>query len=338
MARGSGIPALRHLERRADALAEAWRLRRERPVQELENFLQGLEPQLVRGEPELAYLYATLLHRAGRRAEAEPYLALLESGAQERAAPRLLLLAHMARAMVCQTSGDLAGAEGALLRAWSSACVQADDATMGQVSVGLAVVQALRGDYQRALQGFRNGYLLLQRAGDLDGCVLCQQNSAMAYLDSGRAAAAVPLVEDGLALALEIGRHEQLLRATQAAVWLELGDLPFAEATLRSALAGPWTSGRRGEAVRLLALILQRSGQPDAALQQVGEALAIGHATGDRLLQAQAGELHARLLRSRGEAEPAAAALAEAVAVYRAIGSDARAEAALRSAGAPSSP
>lgn len=298
---------------------------------------------VLRAEPELAYAYAAACRQLGDTARAIQVAGWAEAqarrgGDRRRAAEAVNLVGN---ALFEEGRLDEAEARFGELLAYASAW--GDEEFGARASNNLGILANVRGRRDLALASYQRALASYQRLGNVLGLAQTHHNLGISYRDLGfdREAdahfrRAVELAgSDGQAAAARAAETDTetviaVAEVERAMLRVRSGDAPLAEALATRALQRFERIGDprgRADVLRVLAAAARAGGRDEAAGPFLDEALEIACAHSDPLLMAEVQRDRGLLLRDRGDADGARAALAESAEHFARLGATAEAEA-----------
>lgn len=313
------------------ATREARRLAGERRWRELAEQLGALPDEALDGEPEAAFHLADALWRLGEPARALRLARGVEEGLGSRGNRWLLLNALNVIGICHFEMGQLEAAESRFrtLLERSTDWGEAEFAARACNNLGVLANVAARRElaltyYQRALAAY-------QRLGNQRGLAQTHHNIGLSYRDLGFAPEADQHYTRAIALAERSASEDVVARAEleRAVLRARGGDAPLATSLATRARARFRHLGDPAgdaDATRVLAAAARAAGDDDAAASLLEEALSLAERHPDPLLRAEVQQDRGLLLRDRGDAAGARAALADSLACYQRLGADADAD------------
>jgi tetratricopeptide (TPR) repeat protein len=297
---------------RAGLLAQARARWAARDPQAVVALLEPLPLAELLGEPELGFLLATALRRAGEGARSLELVLAVAPACDRRGRDALWRRRLNLEAALQLERGATADAEVAWETLIDAAVAGGDSEMLAHGSNNLGVVCTLQARWEEALSHFGRALAACYRAGDRRGLAQAHQNVAISYreLDFWREADAH--FESALETALADGSEDIAGRAEEERGFLFLlrGDHRLAAATATRALERFGRTGDRagiGEATRVLGLVALEDGRLPDARALLQRALAAARGGGGPLLEAES-ELALGVLEAAAGSEQAAAA------------------------------
>jgi tetratricopeptide (TPR) repeat protein len=282
--------------------------------------------------PELAWFRARAFVDRGDHTRALPILQELRRTTGASTNDRLFRRSLNLHALVLIHVGELAEAERVLIEV-SGCCLAANDPRiLADAMINLGVIADIRTNWNLAIATYQRALIPLQELGLRVTIGQCHHNLGMSFRQVGRFEQAMSHFE----LALEAYRasssesHMLGCRSEQALLAVKLGDYRFAEASARWALRKARATKNNyitAELLRTLGIILSASEAHDEARECLEAALALAKSVEARLLEAETYEELAVFERTRHpQSKRGQGYLDSAVAIFRAIGTERRAE------------
>ncbi len=312
----------------AQALLERARaLNAARSYPELADALDGLDPEDLVAEPELAFLSADVSRRVGRGERSLELLGLLETVCRKRGNDRLNRNRLNLEGVVRFERGDVDAAE----RAWIElleACTMAGDAEFdARANNNLGVICTLHTRIEDALTYYTRAVASYQRLGYRRGLAQSHHNLAITFRELGFPHEADAHFQKAADLARADGSEDELARVEQerSMLLLQLGDPALARVSASRALERYESlddPAGRGETRRVLGLVALSEGELDLARGELDDALELARGCHATLLEAEVLEALAVLDQRSGRASRAESRRREATALFATIGAE----------------
>lgn len=320
------------LERIDLSLAEIRSLAASRRWQELSARLGEVPRELLLREPEAAFHLADALWRVGRGEEALEVARAVEAAAATSGNRGLLMHAVNVIGISLFELGRMPESEARFSELLEHATEWGDDEFSARASNNLGVHANVRGRREIALTYYQRALASYQRLGRLRGLAQTHFNLGISYRDLGFPGEADTHFGRAMELAEAAESEDVIARAEmeRAALRAREGDGRLAERMARRALSRFEAMGDpagAADTVRVLAAAARADGRDDEAATLLEEAFAAAESHPDPLLRAEIQRDRGLLLRDRGSASAARAALEDAAACFAAVGAEADAAA-----------
>jgi ATP/maltotriose-dependent transcriptional regulator MalT len=287
--------------------------------------LSGSAHEEIESSPTLALLCGIAHARLGRHAEGTRWVETALHKARERGDRAVEARALNVRGAIALESGMTDEAAEHFMKALAEAGHDGDHGTMGRASNNLGIVANLRGDYGRAVGSFTMALAAFEQAGNARGTAEARHNLARSYREQGDLPRALEAADDAVRAAVASGdlALAAQTRAGRAEVRIHGGEAAVGLREVSQALRQHRELGDvvgEAEDLRVLALALARSAQPEEAEPVLRTVAARADEHGRPLLGAEARRDLAHLLNALGRPGEARDAALAARAAFSRLG------------------
>lgn len=283
--------------------------------------LSGADPGALLEDPELGFLLAEALRRAGERERALELARDLEPVCLRRGNDLLFRRRSNLEGILLFELGDVDGAEAEWGRLLDASSRAGDEEFIARANQNLGIIQTLMGQREAALASHERAIISYQRLGYMRGLAQAHNNLAISYREMGFADEAGAAFRQALEFARADGSQDEVARIEQEWALLEAmrddGRLAqvMAERSLRRFRELGEPAGE-GDALRVLGIVALWDGRLEEARERLDEAAAIARERHLRLLEAETLEARAALADAREDESRGASLRCDAEKIF----------------------
>ncbi len=302
-------------------LQKARGLQASRDYPGLLELLSGVAAEALLEEPELGFLLAESLRRAGERERALKLARDLGPVCLRRGNDMLFRRRSNLEGILLFELGDIEGAEAEWGRLLDASSRAGDEEFIARANQNIGIIQTLTGQREAALASHERAIISYQRLGYMRGLAQAYNNLAISYREMGFPNEAGAAFRQALEFARADGSEDEVGRIEQEWALLEAmrGDGRLARVTAERSLRRFRELGEpagEGDALRVLGVVALWDGRLEEARQRLAEAATIARERHLRLLEAETLEARAALAEAARENDSAAALRCDAERIF----------------------